>query len=189
MKLKHYLGALFMAGSMVAISLPADANPVLRSCQNFCKRFAPPLVKRLAPPLAKSIEKTISKPGITRAIGLIPRSQTQLINAELIKAKQITDKIIIGAKVPPSIPTPNNTSQLPGASSHPVVSTPVTGTEPESQFRVVRVAGGIIIVVGGTTVYLNLPNANSEKPQNRVSEVRTSGADKSQPIFLRKLIR
>lgn len=180
MKLKHYLGALLMAGSVVAISFPADANPGIRLCQRLCQRYAPPL--------ARTLEKTISKPNINRAINLIPRSQVELIKAELIKAKPIkakpiTDKIAIGSKVPLKIPTPDITSELPQlASPPPVVPTQPTLNEQELKQDIISrsgiAVGETINVSIGTFVHLNSQNANSERPQIRVSEVRTSGSGK-----------
>lgn len=181
MKLKHYLGALLMAGSVVAISFPADATPGIRLCQRLCQRYAPPL--------AKTLEKTISKPNINRAINLIPRSQVELIKAELIKAKPITDKIAIGSKVPLKIPTPDITSELPQlASPPPVVPTQPTLNEQELKQDIISRSGIAVVetinVSIGTFVHLNSQNANSERPQIRVSEVRTPGSGK-----LKNLIR
>lgn len=187
-----------MAGSVVAISFPADANPGIRFCQRFCqryapplvKRYAPPLVKRYAPPLAESIEKTIIKPNINRAIGLIPRSQ----------AKEITDNITISPKVLPRISTPDITSNLSQlaspppvvASLPPVVPTQPTGSEQEAlkQHIISRygiAVGGTITVSSGTVVvHLNLQNANSVRTQIRVSGGHTSPADKFALTLLRK---
>lgn len=152
MKIKHYLGALLMAGSVVAISFPADANPGMRLCQKFCQRFALPL--------AKTIGKTISKPGITRISGLSSRAQAQRIHKDLIKAKQRTDNIL-------SMPTPGNISQLPQlADPHPVVPTPVTGTEPDRarrMFPYAKVAGVTLTASGGGVVVLNPQNSKNNK--------------------------
>jgi hypothetical protein len=157
MKLKHYLGALLMAGSVVAISFPADANPGIRFCQRFCQRYAPRLVQHYAPPVAKSIEKTISNPNINRAISLIPRDQ----------AKLITDEITRASKVLPRISTPNITSQSPQLASPPVVPTQPTGNEQEALKQQISrygiPAGGTITVFSGAVVYLNSQNANSER--------------------------
>jgi len=192
MKLKHYLGALLMAGSVVAISFPADANPGLRLGQ----RWAPQLVKRLAP----SFGKTISKANI-RATNLLPRAQVDLIKTELMNAKSITDKITMGSKVPVPILTPDITSELPQlASPPPVVASPssVVPTQPtvnEEELkqhtisRSVIGAGGIIKGSIGAFVLSNSKNVKSEKPQIQVSEVHTSGAGKSLPILFRKSIR
>lgn len=181
MKLKHYIGALLMAGSVVGISFPADANPGIRFCQRFCQRSATPLVK--------SIEKTIIKPNINRAIGLIPRSQ----------AEKITENITIVSKVLPSISTSDITSKLSQlASPSPVVASPPsvvptqpTGSEQEALKQHIKsrygiAVGGTIIVSSGTVVYLNSQNANSERTQIRVSGVRISPAAKSALISLGK---
>jgi hypothetical protein len=118
MKLKHYLGALVMAGSVVAISFPADANPGLRLGQ----RWGPQLVKGLAPSFGKTVSKanigkTISKANI-RATNLLPRAQVELRKTELRNAKSITDKITtIVSKVPRPIQTPDITSELPQLAS------------------------------------------------------------------------
>ncbi|MBD1884868.1 hypothetical protein [Microcoleus vaginatus] len=151
MKIKHYLGALLMAGSVVAISFPADANPGMRLCQKFCQ---------LARPLAKSIGKTISKPGIMRTSGLSPRAEAQRIAKDLIKAKQRIDNTF-------SMPTPGKISQLPQlASPHPVVPTPVTGTEPDRprrMFPYAKVAGVTLTASGGGVVVLNPQNSKNNK--------------------------
>ncbi|MBD1884949.1 hypothetical protein [Microcoleus vaginatus] len=156
MKLKHYLGALLMAGSVVAISFPADANPGIRFYQRFCKRYAAPLAKI-----------TIIKPNLNRRIGLICRDQ----------AKLITDDITIPSKVLLSISTPDITSQSPQlaippsvvASPPSVVPTQPTGSEQEGLkqdiiYRSGIAVGGTITVSSGTTVvYLNSQNGNSER--------------------------
>jgi len=118
MKLKHYLGALLMAGSVVAISFPADANPGLRLGQ----RWGPQLVKGLAPSFGKAVSKanigkTISKANI-RVTNLVPRAQVDLIKTDLRNPNSITNKIItIASKVPRPIPTPDITSELPQLAS------------------------------------------------------------------------
>ena len=163
MKLKHYLGALLMAGSVVAISFPADANPGIRFSQRFSKRYAAPLVKRYAPPLAKI---TIIKPNLNRRIGLISRDQ----------AKLITDDITIPSKVLLSISTPDITSQSPQlaippsvvASPPSVVPTQPTGSEQEALkqdiiYRSGIAVGGTITVSSGTVVHLNSQKGNRER--------------------------
>jgi|GEM_PF-3426893 len=119
MKLKHYLGALLMAGSVVAISFPADANPGLRLGQ----RLGPQLVKGLAPSFGKAVSKanigkTISKANI-RVTNLATRAQVDLIKTDLRNPNSITNKIIttIASKVPRPIPTPDITSELPQLAS------------------------------------------------------------------------
>ena len=119
MKLKHYLGALLMASSVVAISFPADANPGLRLGQ----RWGPQLVKGLAPSFGKAVSKanigkTISKANI-RVTNLVTRPQVDLIKTDLTNPNSVTNKIIttIASKVPRPIPTPDITSELPQLAS------------------------------------------------------------------------
>ena len=119
MKLKHYLGALLMASSVVAISFPADANPGLRLGQ----RWGPQLVKGWAPSFGKAVSKanigkTISKANI-RVTNLATRAQVDLIKTDLRNPNSITNKIIttIASKVPRPIPTPDITSELPQLAS------------------------------------------------------------------------
>lgn len=157
MKLKHYLGALLMAGSVVAISFPADANPGIRLCQRFCKQYAAPLVKQRTPLLAESIKKITSKPNFNRPIGLMARDG----------AKLITDEIATASKVLPRISTPNITSGSPQlASPPPVVPTQPTGNEQEALKQQISrygiPAGGTIIVSSGYTV-VHLNSQNSER--------------------------
>jgi hypothetical protein len=160
-----------MAGSVVAISFPADANPGIRFSQRFCKRYAAPLVKRYAAPLVKRyaapLDKiTIIKPNLNRRIGLISRDQ----------AKLITDDIIIRSEVLPRISTPDITSESPQlaippsvvASPPSVVPTQPTGSEQEAlkQDIISRsgiTGGGAITVSSGTVVHLNSQNGNSER--------------------------
>ena len=162
MKLKHYLGAFLMAGSVVAISFPADANPGIRFSQRFSQRYAAPLVKRYAAPLDKI---TIIKPNLNRRIGWISPDQ----------AKLIIDDIIIRSEVLPRISTPDITSESPQlaippsvvASPPSVVPTQPTGSEQEALnqdiFRPGIVVGGAIIMVSSEVVHLNSQNGNSER--------------------------
>ena len=209
MKLKHYLGALVMAGSVVAISFPADANPGLRLGQ----RWGPQLVKGLAPSFGKTVSKanigkTISKANI-RATNLLPRAQVELRKTELRNAKSITDKITtIVSKVPRPIQTPDITSELPqlaspssvAASPSYVVPSPsyVVLTQPtvyEEELKEHTISRSVIgargIITGsiGAFGFYNSQNVKSEKPQIRFSELHTSGAGKSLPILFRKSIR
>ena len=209
MKLKHYLGALVMAGSVVAISFPADANPGLRLGQ----RWGPQLVKGLAPSFGKTVSKanigkTISKANI-RATNLLPRAQVELRKTELRNAKSITDKITtIVSKVPRPIQTPDITSELPqlaspssvAASPSSVVASPsyVVPTQPtvyEEELKEHTISRSVIgargIITGsiGAFGFYNSQNVKSEKPQIRFSELHTSGAGKSLPILFRKSIR
>ncbi|MEG4496029.1 hypothetical protein QUB05_21290 [Microcoleus sp. F10-C6] len=171
MKLKHYLGALLMAGSVVAISFPADANPGIRFSQRFSKRYAAPLVKRYAAPLVKRyaapLDKiTIIKPNLNRRIGLISPDQ----------AKLIIDDIIIRSEVLLRISTPDITSESPQlaippsvvASPPSVVPTQPTGSEQEAFMQDIIhrpgiVVGGAIIMVSSGVGHLNSPNGNSER--------------------------
>ena len=168
MKLKHYLGALLMAGSVLAISFPADA---------ISKKQAP--VKPGISLIVKSI-KNISKSD-TRAIDLIPKSQAKQINEMLTKAKPITDKIEnvsnhfdeMLTKAKPIADTIENVSnELPQLVrvSHVVANPPLvvptrTGTEEEVYQRARNgiAAGGTITVSSGTVVHLNSQNGNSER--------------------------
>ena len=209
MKLKHYLGALVMAGSVVAISFPADANPGLRLGQ----RWGPQLVKGLAPSFGKTVSKanigkTISKANI-RATNLLPRAQVELRKTELRNAKSITDKITtIVSKVPRPIQTPDITSELPqlaspssvAASPSYVVPSPssIVPTQPtvyEEELKEHTISRSVIgargIITGsiGAFGFYNSQNVKSEKPQIRFSELHTSGAGKSLPILFRKSIR
>ena len=210
MKLKHYLGALLMAGSVVAISFPADANPGLRLGQ----RLGPQLVKGLAPSFGKAVSKanigkTISKANI-RVTNLATRAQVDLIKTDLRNPNSITNKIIttIASKVPRPIPTPDITSELPqlaspssvAASPSYVVPSPssIVPTQPtvyeeelkeHTLSRSVIGARGIITGSMGAFGFYNSQNVKSEKPQTRFSELHTSGAGKSLPILFRKSIR
>jgi hypothetical protein len=168
MKLKHYLGALLMAGSVLAISFPADA---------ISKKQAP--VKPGISLIVKSI-KNISKSD-TRAIDWIPKSQAKQINEMLTKAKPITDKIQnvsnhfdeMLTKAKPIADTIENVSnELPQLVrvSHVVANPPLvvptrTGTEEEVYQRARNgiAAGGTITVSSGTVVHLNSQNGNSER--------------------------
>ena len=210
MKLKHYLGALLMASSVVAISFPADANPGLRLGQ----RWGPQLVKGLAPSFGKAVSKanigkTISKANI-RVTNLVTRPQVDLIKTDLTNPNSVTNKIIttIASKVPRPIPTPDITSELPqlaspssvAASPSYVVPSPssIVPTQPtvyeeelkeHTLSRSVIGARGIITGSMGAFGFYNSQNVKSEKPQTRFSELHTSGAGKSLPILFRKSIR
>ncbi|MEG4614742.1 hypothetical protein QUB57_22860 [Microcoleus sp. F6_C1] len=198
MKLKHYLGALLMAGSVVAISFPADANPGLRLGQ----RLGPQLVKGLAPSFGKAVSKanigkTISKANI-RVTNLATRAQVDLIKTDLRNPNSITNKIIttIASKVPRPIQTPDITSELPqlaspssvaaspssvAASPSSVVASPssVVPTQPtvyEEELKEHTISRSVIgtraIITGssGAFGFYNSQNVKSEKPPIGFSE-------------------
>jgi hypothetical protein len=160
MKLKQYLGALLMAGSVLAVSFPAEAMSG--------KQIQRPFKGAIS--LVKSIGKSISKPVVDdRAIDLRPPDTT----------KQITDYIH---------KDPTKLSQL--VSNSAVEQTPPTEIEKEPSQNISKYVmsggGAITVAYEACAVYLKPQNANSERVQIRVSGVRISPVCKSALTLLGK---
>ena len=137
MKLKQYLGALLMAGSMLAVSFPAEAMSG--------KQIQRPFKRAIS--LVKSIGKPISKDVVDdRSIDLITQKRT----------KQITDYID---------KEPTKLSQL--VSHSAVEPTPRTEIEEEAFQDIPKYAksvisgGGAITLANDAYVYLISPAGKS----------------------------
>lgn len=138
MKLKQYLGALLMAGSVLAVSFPAEAM----SGKQIQRPF-----KRAVSDIVKSIPKPISKPVVDdRAIDLPPPDTT----------KQITDYIH---------KEPTKSSQLVSHSAvEPTPGTEIEEEESQDMFKYAKYVisgGGAITVANDAYVYLISPAGKS----------------------------
>jgi hypothetical protein len=159
MKLKQYLGALLMAGSVLAVSFPAEAM----SGKQIQRPF-----KRAISQIVKSIRKPISKP-VGRAIDLSPPDKT----------KQMTDYIST---------EPTQLSKLVSHFPVEQTPPTEIEKEPSQNISKYVMSGGGAITVAyeACAVYLKPQNANSERAQIRVSGVRISPVCKSALTLLGK---
>ena len=158
MKLKQYLGALLMAGSVLAVSFPAEA---------MSGKQTPPPFKRAISQIVKSIRQPISK-SVDRAIDLIPPEKTKQITDYIKKEPTQLSKLVSHFAVEQTPPTEIEKEASQNISKH------------------VMSGGGTITVAYEACVYLKPQNANSERAQIRVSGVRVPPVCKSTLTLLGK---